>query len=42
MYQGDYRNGVRWYNFDPSKWLIWTLGKLGMAYDLRRQADSPT
>jgi len=38
MYQSDYRNGVRWYNFDPSKWLIWTLSKLGLAYDLRRQS----
>ena len=36
-YQSDYRNGPRWYNFDPSKWLIWTLGKLGLAYDLRKQ-----
>lgn len=38
MYQSDYRNGIRWYNFDPSKWLIWTLSKLGLAYDLRRQS----
>jgi stearoyl-CoA desaturase (delta-9 desaturase) len=38
MYQSDYRNGVRWYNFDPSKWLIWTLSKLGLAYDLRCQS----
>lgn len=37
MYQSDYRNGPRWYNFDPSKWLIWTLSKIGLAYDLRRQ-----
>ena len=36
MYQSDYRNGPRWYNFDPSKWLIWTMNKLGLAYDLRR------
>lgn len=36
-YQSDYRNGPQWYNFDPSKWLIWTLSKLGLAYDLRRQ-----
>ena len=36
-YQSDYRNGPRWYNFDPSKWLIWTLSKLGLAYELRRQ-----
>lgn len=40
MYQSDYRNGVQWYNFDPSKWLIWTLSKLGLAYDLRRQTQT--
>ncbi|TFG60898.1 MAG: acyl-CoA desaturase [Nitrospirales bacterium] len=40
MYQSDYRNGIRWYNFDPSKWLIWTLSKLGLAYDLRRQSPN--
>ncbi|MGB7978017.1 MAG: fatty acid desaturase [Chlamydiales bacterium] len=32
----DYRNGIRWYHFDPSKWLIWTLHKLGLAYDIKR------
>ena len=21
----DYRNGPRWWQFDPAKWLIWTL-----------------
>ena len=41
MYQSDYRNGPLWYNFDPSKWLIWILSKLGLAYDLRRQSASP-
>jgi len=40
MYQSDYRNGIRWYDFDPSKWLIWTLSKMGLAYDLRRQSAS--
>lgn len=40
MYQSDYRNGPRWYNFDPSKWFIWLLSKLGLAYDLRRQASA--
>ncbi|MGB0910593.1 MAG: acyl-CoA desaturase [Nitrospirales bacterium] len=39
MYQSDYRNGPQWYNFDPSKWLIWTLSKLGLAYDLRSQSS---
>jgi stearoyl-CoA desaturase (Delta-9 desaturase) len=34
-YQSDYRNGPRWYNFDPSKWLIFLLSKLGLATSLR-------
>ncbi|TKB33561.1 MAG: acyl-CoA desaturase [Nitrospira sp.] len=34
-YQSDYRNGPRWYNFDPSKWLIFTLSLLGLAHSLR-------
>ena len=31
----DYRNGIKWFHFDPSKWLIWLLYKLGLAYDLK-------
>ncbi|MCP9450262.1 MAG: fatty acid desaturase, partial [Nitrospira sp.] len=34
-YPTDYRNGPRWYNFDPSKWLIATLSFLGLAWSLR-------
>lgn len=36
MYQSDYRNGSRWYNFDPSKWFIYSLSLLGLASSLRR------
>lgn len=32
----DYRNGIRWYHFDPSKWLIWTLHKFGLAWDIKK------
>ncbi len=32
----DYRNGTRWYHFDPTKWVIWTLYKSGLASGLRR------
>ena len=32
----DYRNGIRWYHFDPTKWIIWTLHKCGLAYDLKK------
>lgn len=35
-FQADYRNGVRWYQFDPTKWLVWTMSKLGVARDLVR------
>lgn len=38
QFPGDYRNGVRWYQFDPTKWLIWTLHTIGLAEDLRRSA----
>ena len=32
----DYRNGIRWYHYDPTKWLIWTLSKLGLATRLKK------
>ena len=35
-FPADYRNGVRWYHFDPTKWTIWILSKVGLAADLRR------
>ena len=35
-FAGDYRNGARWYQFDPPKYLIWLLSKLGLAWDLKR------
>jgi fatty-acid desaturase len=31
----DYRNGVRWWQFDPSKWLIWSMARVGLADGLR-------
>ncbi|MEP6890473.1 MAG: acyl-CoA desaturase [Nitrospirota bacterium] len=35
MYPTDYRNGTRWYHFDPSKWVIHGLYSLGLATSLR-------
>ena len=35
-FQSDYRNGVKAWQFDPTKWTIWGLNKLGLATDLRR------
>jgi stearoyl-CoA desaturase (delta-9 desaturase) len=28
-FEGDYRNGIQWYHFDPTKWILWTLSKIG-------------
>ena len=39
-FQHDYRNGVKAGNFDPTKWAIWTLSKLGLVSDLRRVPTS--
>lgn len=38
-FQHDYRNGVKPWQFDPTKWTIWTLEKLGLASDLRRVSE---
>lgn len=35
----DYRNGVRWYHWDPSKWVIFMLSWLGAARDLKRTSN---
>ena len=32
----DYRNGIRAYHFDPSKWLINVLHWVGLAHDLKK------
>lgn len=32
----DYRNGVRAWHYDPTKWLLWLLDRVRLARDLRR------
>ncbi len=39
-FPNDYRNGIRWYHWDPSKWLIFTLSKLSITYNLKRTPES--
>src|ERR1019366_546079 len=38
-FPSDYRNGIQWYQWDPTKWLIAGLNLSGMTYRLHR---SPT
>jgi stearoyl-CoA desaturase (delta-9 desaturase) len=35
-FQHDYRNGVKPWQFDPTKWVIWLLSRVGLASQLRR------
>jgi stearoyl-CoA desaturase (delta-9 desaturase) len=32
----DYRNGIKWYQFDPTKWLIKVLAVIGFAKNLKK------
>ena len=35
-FQRDYRNGIRWWQFDPTKWLIRSFAWMGLANNLYR------
>ena len=35
-FQYDYRNGVKPWQFDPTKWTIWAMAKLGLTDSLKR------
>jgi stearoyl-CoA desaturase (delta-9 desaturase) len=37
-FPADFRNGVRWYHWDPAKWLIQGLKAVGLASELRATA----
>lgn len=39
-FQADYRNGIRWYQWDPTKWMIAALHWMGLARRLRRVAPA--
>ena len=38
-FQHDYRNGVKWWHWDPTKWSIWTLERLRLVSGLRRVSE---
>lgn len=35
-FEADYRNGVRWWQWDPTKWMIFSLSTVGLTRRLRR------
>jgi len=39
IFQNDYRNGIRWWQWDPTKWLINGLSAMGLADNLKTVPD---
>ncbi len=39
-FQIDYRNGIKWYHWDPTKWVIRTLNFMGLATKLRQISNA--
>lgn len=39
-FEADYRNGIRWYHWDPTKWFIKFLAFFGFAKNLRKMPET--
>jgi stearoyl-CoA desaturase (delta-9 desaturase) len=39
IFAHDYRNGIRWYQWDPTKWMVATFARVGLATHLKRTPD---
>lgn len=39
IFQYDYRNGVKWWQYDPTKWLILSLSWVGLTRNLKRCSE---
>lgn len=39
IFQYDYRNGVKWWQYDTSKWLIFSLSLVGLTHNLKRCSE---
>ena len=39
IFENDYRNGIKWYHFDPTKWMIKTFSLIGLASKLRKSPE---
>lgn len=38
-FQFDYRNGIRWFHWDPTKWFVRGLAAIGWTWDLKTASD---
>jgi len=39
-FPNDYRSSYRWYHWDPSKWFIYALSRVGLVRDLKKTSES--
>ena len=39
IFQADYRNGIRWWQWDPTKWMIALCSRVGLTSNLNRVSD---
>jgi len=39
IFQNDYRNGIRWFHWDPTKWFIKACSWVGLTWDLKVVPD---
>lgn len=39
IFQYDYRNGIKWWQYDPTKWLVYGLSLVGLTSNLKRCDD---
>lgn len=39
LFQYDYRNGIRWWHIDVTKWMIYSLSCVGLAKNLKRCSE---
>lgn len=39
-FPNDYRNGLKWYDYDPTKWIIAAFSYLGLTYNLKEFEDN--
>ncbi|KAL4865725.1 hypothetical protein BDV12DRAFT_174234 [Aspergillus spectabilis] len=35
-FPSDYRNAIEWWQYDPTKWMVWVWKQVGLAYDLKQ------
>ena len=39
-FPNDYRNGIKWYHYDPTKWFLRLCDIIGLAWDLKEFSDN--